>query len=728
MLASNVLKLRLDRIEQQGHHLSIKDQLKLVTLIQPELTAGFYTHLFHVTLPKTWNFQHGTAEEISCSLRLIQLMNQVFIPAYRQHAHRYAWFEQGLAFHLQYAESSFKEQPLKETLIQLGQCRNSTLKLSILKQLNNEYDDAETKLALASLYKDLEDWSLAIETYHSLFSQQSSQPESIYYDFISCLLQRNHYFNEEGNSDVVEALEYLGNIVHIQQQARHEQLTHLAVSLMLPETLQSNIDEAPKTLIDLQHKLKFVGHSLNHWFMASDFIVPYYKNVIEEAPKLLDHHDVMMSLDRHKAANSALQKILSGRDLKLVSGVNVAHYSLGFIWNYFQINPLVLDALVATSQGHSDAFYNLKQITDPQYDHDAALARMSSYLAKQQVAYNLSQQGHTIEFAEHSHLAGFDLIVDGTPMQVKCSLDADEIEKFAQRFPHIAIIVNIELAHLQEKYSSIFVDLALSYESVQQTAQVSLQHGASAGDFLPIPLMNTGFAVYRNFNSSGSKPIPRPYRQYKSTQSVMKNSLAIGVVIGGVVSGSIGSFVVGGLAVYRTWRVQKAEQRKPIQEKERLMWQCNQVIDLLIDFAEWFLQDLLKYRVELYAYQLRQIETKLMGKIPETILSTTLFAYKFEAYQRARHLSEWMQKQLAYEHPRQRAQAGWVALAQSHQFMSVELKQRITRLNTELENYKLLTRHDAQRSSLPKHNHHDSAKRPYPMQQQYEPFSGLHRS
>ena len=39
MLASNVLKLRLDRIEQQRHHLSVRDQLKLVTLAQPELTS-----------------------------------------------------------------------------------------------------------------------------------------------------------------------------------------------------------------------------------------------------------------------------------------------------------------------------------------------------------------------------------------------------------------------------------------------------------------------------------------------------------------------------------------------------------------------------------------------------------------------------------------------------------------------------------------------------------------
>jgi hypothetical protein len=80
MLPSNVLKLRLDRIEQQGHHLSVKDQLKLVTLTQPDLTANIYTQIFNLTLPKIWNFRHSTKEDIHCALRLIQLITETFIP------------------------------------------------------------------------------------------------------------------------------------------------------------------------------------------------------------------------------------------------------------------------------------------------------------------------------------------------------------------------------------------------------------------------------------------------------------------------------------------------------------------------------------------------------------------------------------------------------------------------------------------------------------------------
>ncbi|WP_109441447.1 hypothetical protein [Acinetobacter haemolyticus] len=715
MLASNVLKLRLDRIEQQGHHLSAKDQIKLVTLMQPELTANLYTQLFNLTLPKVWHFRHNTVDEIDCSLRLIQLINRVFIPAYPHHAHRYAWFEQGLNFRLQHTQPPLELSELTTILTQLVTCKDSDLKLNILNQLQEKYNHVSVTLPLAELYARLEDWSAAIKNYRRVFQQQDIQPESVHYDFIRCLMSRNDYRNEQGLSDAVEALEHLSNLDYVQQPHLHEQLTQKAVALLLPENLQSQHREIPKPLIDIQQKLKFVGYSLNHWLTTDEFIVPYYKNVVECAPKLLNNHEIVVSLDRHKAANTALQKILTGRDLKLVNGINTANHGMGFIWNYLQINPLVLDALVTASHREPDAFYNLKQIPAPDYHHDAALLQVSSYLAKQQVAYNLSQQGHCIEFVEHTDVASFDLIVDGTPMQVKCSLDADRIEAFAKHHPHIAIIVNIELAHLQEKYPSVFADFALSYASVQRSAVASLQHSAGNEEFLPIPLMNTGFAVYRNFNKAGQPSILRMYSQDKYSSSISKNGLAVGAAIGGVISGSIGAFLVGGFAIYRTWRIQKTEQRRPVPEKVALKAQSDLVIDLLIRFAEWFNQNLLKYRVDLYAFQLRQIETKLMGKIPETVISTTLYAYKFESYQRALRLHQWIQKQLAYDHPKRRAQAGWVALAQADQFMSIELKKRMLQLNTELQKYKQMSQHVVKLPDL-EQQVPNAANEPYSMQ------------
>ena len=135
MLPSNVLKLRLDRIEQQGHHLSVKDQLKLVTLTQPDLTANIYTQIFNLTLPKIWNFRHSTKEDIHCALRLIQLITETFIPVYKFHAQKNAWLEQCLAFRLQYSEEKFSSNEIQTILLQLSECKDGELKLSVLKQL-----------------------------------------------------------------------------------------------------------------------------------------------------------------------------------------------------------------------------------------------------------------------------------------------------------------------------------------------------------------------------------------------------------------------------------------------------------------------------------------------------------------------------------------------------------------------------------------------------------------
>ena len=64
-----------------------------------------------------------------------------------------------------------------------------------------------------------------------------------------------------------------------------------------------------------------------------------------------------------------------------------------------------------------------------------------------------------------------------------------------------------------------------------------------------------------------------------------------------------------------------------------------------------------------------------------------------------------MQKQLTDDNPKQKVQAGWVALAQSNQFMSVELKQRVRHINAELEKYKQMTRYGVQLEHLSRQPH-----------------------
>lgn len=86
-----------------------------------------------------------------------------------------------------------------------------------------------------------------------------------------------------------------------------------------------------------------------------------------------------------------------------------------------------------------------------------------------------------------------------------------------------------------------------------------------------------------------------------------------------------------------------------------------------------------------------------------------------KAYQRAQRLYIWIQKQLAHDQPKRRAQAGWVALAQADQFISIELKQHVRQLNAELQKYKQMSQHAEKLPDLEQQAPND-ANPPYSIQ------------
>ncbi|WAU76787.1 transposase [Acinetobacter sp. TR3] len=51
---------------------------------------------------------------------MIELIIRTFIPKYKQHAHRFAWFERCLAFRLQYANQPYKRADTQALLEQQG--------------------------------------------------------------------------------------------------------------------------------------------------------------------------------------------------------------------------------------------------------------------------------------------------------------------------------------------------------------------------------------------------------------------------------------------------------------------------------------------------------------------------------------------------------------------------------------------------------------------------------
>lgn len=71
---------------------------------------------------------------------------------------------------------------------------------------------------------------------------------------------------------------------------------------------------------------------------------------------------------------------------------------------------------------------------------------LRGYVAERLVLDWLVAEGHDVALAETSSTPGFDLIVDGNPVQVKCGTELSNLAEHFARYPDIPVIANEELA------------------------------------------------------------------------------------------------------------------------------------------------------------------------------------------------------------------------------------------------------------------------------------------
>ena len=82
---------------------------------------------------------------------------------------------------------------------------------------------------------------------------------------------------------------------------------------------------------------------------------------------------------------------------------------------------------------------------------DGWITRLEGYVTEQFAADVLRDLGHKVEFPEQANQAGYDLLVDGEPWQVKGGESASVINDHFAKNPDIPVITNEGLA---EKFTS----------------------------------------------------------------------------------------------------------------------------------------------------------------------------------------------------------------------------------------------------------------------------------
>lgn len=136
---------------------------------------------------------------------------------------------------------------------------------------------------------------------------------------------------------------------------------------------------------------------------------------------------------------------------------------------------------------------------------EGARANLRGYTAEQIVAAHFTNAGCAVEIPATSNMPGYDLLIDGNPVQVKCGAGIDLLDKHFAKYPEIPVVANSDLMAQLDNLDPQFRDLVSSVDgfdlsSVQEILDRSLQGAEGLADAdVPVfaMLVGAGKGVYR---------------------------------------------------------------------------------------------------------------------------------------------------------------------------------------------------------------------------------------
>lgn len=168
------------------------------------------------------------------------------------------------------------------------------------------------------------------------------------------------------------------------------------------------------------------------------------------------------------------------------------------------IDPNVIDALNFSRSADLSSFHNLSNyLNEHLVDASAASitgdhANLSGYVAERVAAADLVAQGHVVTFPDTSNNPGWDLMVDGHPVQIKNTLDAGIIKEHFLKYPDIPVITNTEMSQYFSHDPNVMIDPSLSHAAIAAKIDTTV-HGVNAlesGSF-HIPLITLALSCAR---------------------------------------------------------------------------------------------------------------------------------------------------------------------------------------------------------------------------------------
>lgn len=232
------------------------------------------------------------------------------------------------------------------------------------------------------------------------------------------------------------------------------------------------------------------------------------------------------------------------------------------LYNVVSIDPMVLAAAdFSRSEDLGDIFKFGVFAEHVGSMSEAAAAGAGNNLrgnvSEQLVAARLSEVGHVVSFPETSNNAGFDLLVDGVPFQVKCLLSLEGLRTHFAMYPDMPVYANAELAEAvinsgEEWAKLVFYVDGFDREVADIVMATSLKAAEALGD-LNVPFFAMAVSSARNLHSvwRGRMPLSDLPFSVVMDASVKGGLSAIGALSGKAIGlmafGPAGALVLSGV-------------------------------------------------------------------------------------------------------------------------------------------------------------------------------------
>lgn len=232
------------------------------------------------------------------------------------------------------------------------------------------------------------------------------------------------------------------------------------------------------------------------------------------------------------------------------------------LYNAVSIDPMVLAAADFSRSEDLGDIFQFGAFADRVGSMSEAAAggaadNLRGYVSEQLVAARLAEIGHVVSFPETSNNAGFDLVVDGVPFQVKCLQSLEGLKAHFEKYPEMPVYANSDLADAvidsgAEWSKLVFYVDDFDREIADLIMTTSLEAGEALGD-LNVPYFAMAVSSARNLHRvwQGRMPLSDLPFSVVMDASVKGGLSAVGALSGKALGllafGPAGALVLGGV-------------------------------------------------------------------------------------------------------------------------------------------------------------------------------------